>query len=236
MNELFSAAAIGALVTLTALEIVLGIDNIIFISIMSDRLPVAQQAHARRIGLIGAATSRVLFLCFAGWILTLEEELFTVLSHPVSGHDLVLLIGGTFLLAKATHEIYERVEGEHESRKPTTGNTLAAVVVQIMLLDFVFSIDSVVTAVGMTDILAVMIIAVLVSTVVMLFAVSRVSAFIEAHPSVKVLALSFLVLIGTMLIAEGLGQHISHGYVYFAMGFSAFVQGLDIFTTAKCKK
>lgn len=231
MELLLNPEILGAIITLTVLEIVLGVDNIIFISIMSDKLAHADREKARRIGLIGAGASRIVFLCFAGWILSLERELFTVFSHGVSGHDIVLVIGGVFLLGKATHEIYERTEG-HDSDTHTgkKSNTLTGVVVQIMLLDFVFSIDSVVTAVGMTDVLLVMITAVVASVLIMLVAVSQVSRFIERHPSVKVLALSFLVLIGTMLVAEGLGQHIPKGYVYFAMGFSAFVQSLDIFT------
>ena len=235
--DLLNISVIGAVITLTVLEIVLGVDNIIFISIMSDKLAYADREKARRIGLIGAGASRIVFLCFAGWILSLERELFTVFSHGVSGHDLVLLIGGVFLLGKATHEIYERTEGdEHNSDTVRKGTTLVGVVTQIMLLDFVFSIDSVITAVGMTDLLWVMITAVVISVLVMLVAVSQVSRFIERHPSVKVLALSFLVLIGTMLVAEGLGQHIQKGYVYFAMGFSAFVQSVDIFTKNRCSQ
>lgn len=231
MDLLLDPTVIGALLTLTLLEIVLGVDNIIFIAIMSDHLAEHKRASARRIGLIGASASRIVFLCFAGWILSLDNELFTVFSHSVSGHDIVLIIGGLFLLGKAVHEIYERTESHAErTHTNSAGKTFSAVIVQIMLMDFVFSIDSVITAVGMTDLLWVMISAVVISVSVMLVAVGFVSRFIERHPSVKVVALSFLVLIGTMLIAEGFGQHIPKGYIYFAMGFSVFVQTLDIAT------
>jgi predicted tellurium resistance membrane protein TerC len=234
MEVLLDPTVIGAILTLTLLEIVLGVDNIIFIAIMSDNLAEHKRASARRIGLIGASVSRIVFLCFAGWILSLESELFTVFAHSVSGHDIVLIIGGLFLLAKAIHEIYERTESDDEhTPSHKASKTLASVIVQIMIMDFVFSIDSVITAVGMTDLLWVMITAVVLSVSVMLIAVGAVSRFIERHPSVKVVALSFLVLIGTMLIAQGLGQHIPKGYIYFAMGFSAFVQTLDILTSKR---
>lgn len=230
--ELFLDPTIwGALLTLTLLEIVLGVDNIIFIAIMSENVAESKRATARRIGLIGASVSRIMFLCFAGWILSLDNELFTVFSHGVSGHDIVLIIGGLFLLGKAIHEIYERTENHSgHGHSENSKKTMASVITQIMIMDFVFSIDSVITAVGMTDLLWVMIVSVILSVSVMLVAVGGVSRFIERHPSVKIVALSFLVLIGTMLVAEGAGQHIPKGYIYFAMGFSVFVQALEIFT------
>lgn len=231
MEVLLDPTILGALLTLTALEIVLGIDNIVFITIIGDKVQADKRALVRRIGLIGASVSRVVFLCFAGWILSLDNELFTVLSHGVSGHDLVLIIGGLFLLGKATHEIYARSEGDKQSHAVGVATaTVASAIAQIMALDFVFSIDSVITAVGMTEHLWVMISAVLISVSVMLAMVGKVVRFIEAHPSIKLLALSFLLLIGTVLVAEGLGQHIPKGYIYFAMAFSVFVETLDIRT------
>ncbi|MFM9028803.1 MAG: TerC family protein [Bacteroidota bacterium] len=231
MEALLDPTVLGALLTLTVLEIVLGIDNIVFITIISDKVQADKRALVRRVGIVGASVSRIAFLCFAGWILSLDNELFTVLSHGVSGHDLVLIIGGLFLLGKATHEIYARSEGDKKSHAVGVATaTFASAVAQIMAVDFVFSIDSVITAVGMTEHLWVMISAVLISVSVMLAMVSKVVRFIDAHPSIKLLALSFLLLIGTMLVAEGLGQHIPKGYIYFAMAFSVLVEMLDIRT------
>jgi len=231
MEVLLDPTILGALLTLTVLEIVLGIDNIVFLTVISDKVQADKRVLVRRIGLIGAAVLRIVFLCFAGWILSLDNELFTVLSHGVSGHDLVLIIGGLFLLGKATHEIYTHSEKDERSHAVGVATaTVVSAIAQIMVIDFVFSIDSVITAVGMTEHLWVMVSAVLISVSVMLAMFGKVIRFIEAHPSVKLLALSFLLLIGTVLVAEGLGQHIPKGYIYFAMAFSVFVETLDIRT------
>lgn len=231
MEVLLDPTILGALITLTVLEIVLGIDNIVFVMIISDKVQADKRTLVRRIGLIGASVLRIVFLCFAGWILSLDNELFTVLSHGVSGHDLVLIIGGLFLLGKATHEIYTHSEKDERSHAVGVATaTVVSAIAQIMVIDFVFSIDSVITAVGMTEHLWVMVSAVLISVSVMLAMFGKVIRFIEAHPSVKLLALSFLLLIGTVLVAEGLGQHIPKGYIYFAMAFSVFVETLDIRT------
>jgi len=231
MEVLLDPTILGALLTLTVLEIVLGIDNIVFLTVISDKVQADKRVLVRRIGLIGAAVLRIVFLCFAGWILSLDNELFTVLSHGVSGHDLVLIIGGLFLLGKATHEIYTHSEKDERSHAVGVATaTVVSAIAQIMVIDFVFSIDSVITAVGMTEHLWIMISAVLISVSVMLAMFDKVVRFIDAHPSIKLLALSFLLLIGTVLVAEGLGQHIPKGYIYFAMAFSVFVETLDIRT------
>lgn len=217
-----------ALVTLTALEIVLGIDNIIFISILTNKLPEHQQERGRVVGLAGAMIMRILLLLSIGWVIRLENPLFELFGQEFSGRDLILVGGGLFLLAKSTFEIHERLEG-HEGGRATEGAaTFASVIVQIMLLDIVFSIDSVITAVGMTDIIGVMIAAVVIAVVVMMFSAGTIARFVEEHPTVKVLALAFLLLIGMTLVAEGLGQHIPKGYIYFAMGFSVLVEALNL--------
>ena len=217
-----------ALLTLTALEIVLGIDNIIFISILSTKLPQPQQRPARRVGLALAMLMRIALLLSITWVMRLSSPLFSVLDHPVSGRDLILIVGGLFLLAKATFEIHDKLEGEPGHASTRVAASFAAVIVQIILLDIVFSLDSVITAVGMANSIAVMIAAVVIAVGVMLFAADPISRFVEVHPTVKMLALAFLLLIGMALVAEGVGQHIPKGYVYFAMGFSVFVEMLNL--------
>ena len=217
-----------ALATLTFLEIVLGVDNIIFISILSGKLPPDQQPKARRIGLLGAMGTRILLLFSLAWIIKLTAPLFAVMGHPVSGRDLILIGGGLFLLGKSTLEIHERLEGEEGHGSNRVAATFASVIVQIMLLDIVFSLDSVITAVGMVDELWVMITAVVASVAIMMVAAEPISAFVHRHPTVKMLALSFLLLIGLSLLLEGFGQHIPKGYVYFAMGFSVFVETINL--------
>jgi predicted tellurium resistance membrane protein TerC len=217
-----------AFATLTFLEIVLGVDNIIFISILSGKLPAAQQPRARRLGLVGAMVTRVLLLFSLSWIAKLTTPLFTALGHPVAGRDLILIGGGLFLLAKSTFEMHERLEGPEDHAARGRGASFVAVIVQIMLLDIVFSLDSVITAVGMVDDVAVMIAAVIVSAGIMILAAESISAFVHNHPTVKMLALAFLLLIGMSLLLEGFGQHIPKGYIYFAMGFSVFVEMINL--------
>ena len=217
------------LLTLTVLEIVLGIDNIIFISILAGKLPRDQQDKARKLGLIGALVSRILLLLSIAWLARLTAPLVTVLGNEISGRDLILLIGGLFLIAKATHEIHGKLEGEEEpSSTKRAAATLGGVIAQIMVIDIVFSLDSVITAVGMVDEIAVMIIAVVIAVAIMLWASGPISRFVDRHPTVKMLALAFLVLIGTNLVAEGFGQHIPKGYTYFAMAFSVGVEMLNL--------
>jgi predicted tellurium resistance membrane protein TerC len=217
-----------AFLTLTVLELVLGIDNVIFISILSGKLPAEQQPRARYIGLTLALVMRVLLLFSLTWVIGLTAPLFAVFGQEVSGRDLVLLIGGLFLIAKSTHEIHGSLEGEEgeASRKVYSGFT--AVIVQIMLLDIVFSLDSVITAVGMVSNLWIMIAAVVISIIAMMLFAGSIGAFVQRHPTIKMLALAFLLLIGVTLIAEGLHQHISKGYIYFAMAFSVFVEFLNM--------
>jgi predicted tellurium resistance membrane protein TerC len=217
-----------ALLTLTMLEIVLGIDNIIFISILAGKLPAHQQARARRVGLVGAMVTRILLLASLAWIIRLTAPLFTVFGHPFSGRDLILLAGGLFLIYKSTHEIHERLEGESGQAKTRAPSSFAHVVGQIMLLDIVFSLDSVITAVGMARQLGVMIAAVVIAVGIMMFSATAISDYVHRHPTLKMLALSFLLLIGVTLMADGLGQHIAKGYIYFAMGFSVFVEMLNL--------
>jgi predicted tellurium resistance membrane protein TerC len=217
-----------ALGTLTFLEIVLGVDNIIFISILSGKLPADQQPNARRLGLLGALGTRILMLFSLAWIIRLTEPLFTVANTNISGRDLILIFGGLFLLAKATYEIHDKLEGDegHASRKVPASFT--SVIVQIMLLDIVFSLDSVITAVGMVDELWVMVTAVIIAVGIMMVSAEPISAFVHRHPTVKMLALSFLLLIGVSLLLEGFDQHIPKGYIYFAMGFSVFVEMINL--------
>jgi len=217
-----------ALVTLTVLEIVLGIDNIIFISILVGKLPQERQASARTLGLALAMITRILLLLSLAWLTRLTAPLFTLFEHGFSGRDLILLGGGLFLLAKATHEIHGRVEGGAEAPGGGRAASFAATIVQILLLDVVFSLDSVITAVGMANEVIVMMAAIVIAVGVMMIAAGPISRFIEHHPTVKMLALSFLLLIGMTLIADGLGQHIPKDYIYFAMGFSILVEFLNL--------
>jgi predicted tellurium resistance membrane protein TerC len=217
-----------ALVTLSALEIVLGVDNIIFISVLASKLPHAQQARARRVGLLGAMVTRIGLLFSLAWLAKLTAPLFSVLSREISGRDLILIGGGLFLLAKATWEIHENLEGDEPGGKDRAAASFASLIVQIMLLDIVFSLDSVITAIGMARQLGVMVAAVVIAVVVMLWASGPIAEFVDRHPTVKILALSFLLLIGFSLVAEGFGQHIPKGYIYFAMGFSVFVEMLNL--------
>ena len=219
--------ALIALATLTVLEIVLGVDNVIFISILSGKLPLHQQKRARRIGLIAAMGMRLALLSVVAWIAGLVQPLFEVFDRPISGRDLILMGGGLFLLAKATYEIHERLEGPgHQTARAAA--SFASVIGQVMLLDLVFSLDSVITAIGMANDLWVMMTAVVLAVVVMLVAAEPISAVVEEHPTLKILALSFLLLIGMSLLLDGMGQHISKGYIYFAMGFSVMVEMINL--------
>ena len=220
-----------ALLTLTVLEIVLGIDNIIFISILSDKLPREQQNQGRQYGLGLAMVTRVLLLLSLSWIIRLQEPLFTVFSLSITGRDLVLLAGGIFLIGKSTVEIHDKLEGKSDEHSSSTSKkrvTLTSVVLQIGLLDIVFSLDSVITAVGMAKELLIMVLAVIIAVLIMLFASGSISKFVNGHPTIKILALSFLLLIGTSLMVEGLHQEIPKGYIYFAMAFSVFVELLNL--------
>jgi len=224
-----------SLVTLTVLEVVLGVDNVIFISILSAKLPQSQQKRARRIGLLGAMLMRIALLFSITWIARLTEPLINVFGRDLSGRDLILLLGGAFLIAKATYELHERLEGESGHGSGRVAASFTAVITQVMLLDIVFSLDSVITAIGMANNLWVMVSAVILAVLLMLVAAEPISAFVEEHPTIKVLALSFLLLIGMSLVADGLGQHISKGYIYFAMGFSVFVEMINIRVRRKVK-
>ena len=228
MDAFFTSTGLLALVTLTFLEIVLGVDNVIFISILSGKLPRDQQDRARRTGLLAAMGMRILLLLSISWIVRLTAPLFSVLERPISGRDLILIGGGLFLLTKATLEIHERLEGEEGHSSARVAPTFAAVIAQIMALDIVFSLDSVITAVGMADDIAIMVAAVVMSVGVMMFSAASISGFVNRHPTVKVLALSFLLLIGVSLVGDGLGMHIPKGYIYFAMGFSVFVEMVNL--------
>ena len=228
MEALFTADNMIALATLTALEVVLGVDNVIFISILAGKLPAAQQARARRVGLLAAMIMRILLLFSLAWIVRLTEPLFTVFGRGISGRDLILLGGGLFLLAKATIEIHEKLEGVEGARSAKVAPSFGAVIFQIMLLDIVFSLDSVITAVGMAESITVMVVAVMLAVGIMMISAGSVSEFVQEHPTVKVLALSFLMLIGMSLVGEGLGQHIPKGYIYFAMGFSVCVEMVNL--------
>ena len=217
-----------ALATLTFLEIVLGVDNVIFISILSGKLPADQQPRARRLGLLGAMVTRVMLLFSLAWIIRLTEPWFRVAGQEISGRDLILIGGGLFLLGKSTYEIHDKLEGEEGHASDRVAASFASVIIQIMLLDIVFSLDSVITAVGMVDELWVMIAAVMISVGIMMASAEAISAFVHRHPTVKMLALSFLLLIGMSLILEGFDQHIRKGYIYFAMGFSVFVEMINL--------
>lgn len=216
-----------AFLTLTVLEIVLGIDNIVFISILSGKLPVEQQGRARTVGLALAMITRILLLLTLSWVVRLTSPLVTLLNHPISGRDLILIGGGLFLVGKSTREIHHKLEGESRTEVGAYPS-FTSVILQILVLDMVFSLDSVITAVGMVDEVAVMIAAVIAAVAVMLVSAGTIGRFVDRHPTVKMLALSFLLLIGVTLIAEGFGQEISKGYIYFAMGFSVFVEMLNL--------
>jgi predicted tellurium resistance membrane protein TerC len=229
MESLLSTDALIALVTLTAMEIVLGVDNLVFIVILSGRLPARQQLLARRLGLGLALATRIALLFTITWIMGLTAPFVTIRGRGISGRDLILLGGGLFLLFKATWEIYDKVEAAPDAASTGRGRgRLAWVVLQIMLIDVVFSLDSVITAIGMADQLVIMVAAIVIAIVVMLVSMEAVSGFIERHPSVKILALAFLLLIGVMLIAEGMGSHVEKGYIYFAMAFALFVEVLNV--------
>jgi len=224
-----------SLITLTVLEIVLGIDNIIFISILAGKVPREQQKKARSLGLMMALVTRVVLLCSIFLLTKLTRPLFLLIGHQVTGKDLVLLVGGLFLIWKSVHEIHGSLEGEQHGHAPKAGATLGAVVAQIAVIDIVFSLDSVITAVGMAQRVEVMIAAVVIAMVVMLAASGAISDFVNRHPTVKMLALSFLLLVGVVLVGDGLGHHIEKGYIYFAMAFSFGVEMLNLRAKKKAK-
>lgn len=228
MESIFNVQALLALLTLTVLEIVLGIDNIIFISIISQKLPENQQKKGRIVGLLLAMLTRIVLLFSLTWVLGLTKPLVSIFSTEFSGRDFILIGGGLFLLAKSTFEIHEKLEGEEDERAVKVYPSFRSVIIQIMLLDIIFSLDSVITAVGMANSLAVMIMAVVLAVVFMIFFSEKISRFVENHPTIKILALSFLLLIGFTLVADGFGQHIPKGYIYFAMFFSVFVEMINL--------
>jgi predicted tellurium resistance membrane protein TerC len=225
---LLSLPSLVALVSLAGLEIVLGIDNIIFIAILSGRLPAAQQATARRLGIGAAVVTRILLLLSLSWVMGLTRPLFTVAGYAISGKQLILIVGGLFLIAKSTYEIHDKLEGAEHGPGAAAAATMASVILQIMIIDMVFSLDSVITAVGMAQHIEIMIVAVLLAAAVMMVFATPVSDFVHAHPTIKILALAFLILIGVMLVAEGFGQHVNKGYIYFAMAFSLLVELLNM--------
>ena len=224
-----------ALATLTILEIVLGIDNIVFISILAGKLRVEDRARARKIGLSLAMFIRIALLWSITWVMRLTTPWFVTFGNEISGRDLILLVGGLFLIAKSTHEIHDKLEGEEGHGSAKAAASFVGIIIQILLLDIVFSLDSVITAVGMAEDLAVMVLAVVIAVGVMLVSAGAISDFVDRHPTVKMLALSFLLLIGVSLIGEGLDQHIPKGYIYFAMGFSIFVEMINLRVRAKSK-
>lgn len=235
MDWISDPTAWSALAALLTLEIVLGVDNVVFISILASKLPAHEQDKARKIGLLAAGGMRVLLLLAVGWVITLKKELFSIGSVGFSGKELILLAGGLFLIYKATKEIHHKLEGEDGATSAKTAPTVAAVIGQVLLLDLVFSIDSVITAVGMTTYVPVMVIAILTAVVIMLVASKAIYTFVNAHPSVKMLALAFLLLIGVTLLAEGFGEKIPKGYIYASMTFSVFVELLNIGVRRKKK-
>lgn len=238
-ESLFTVEALVALATLTALEIVLGIDNIIFIAILVGRLPAHQRDKGRIFGLGLAMLTRIMLLLSLFWIMKLTTPLFTIFSQDISGRDLILILGGLFLMAKSTTEIHNDIENDGEEEKELKQGSAKGffnILIQIAILDIVFSLDSVITAVGMVDNIIIMILAVMIAVGVMMFASKSISNFIEANPTIKILALSFLILVGVTLIAEGLGLHISKAYVYFAMAFSLAVESVNIYTRKKKAK
>jgi predicted tellurium resistance membrane protein TerC len=228
MNWLLDPQAWIAFATLLALEVVLGIDNVVFISILASKLPAKQQAKARYIGLGLAMVMRIVLLLSLSWVIGLTAPLFTIFRQEISGRDLILIIGGLFLIGKSTHEIHQKLEGEEGHSSSRVRPTFTSVIVQILLLDAVFSLDSVITAIGMVDQIGIMVSAVVVAVIFMMVFAGPISAFVDRHPTVKMLALSFLLLIGMTLIAEGWDQHIPKGYVYSAMAFSVFVEMLNL--------
>jgi predicted tellurium resistance membrane protein TerC len=228
LTAFLTSKGLLALVTLTLLEIVLGVDNVIFISILSAKLPEHDRPRARRVGLVGAMLMRIALLLSIAWVVRLTASLFSIAGRGISGRDLILIGGGLFLLAKATLEIHERLEGEEHQRQGRAAPSFGAVIAQIMALDIVFSLDSVITAVGMADDVSIMVAAVVLSVAIMMLSAGPVSDFVGRHPTIKVLALSFLLLIGLSLVADGLGLHIPKGYIYFAMGFSVFVEMINL--------
>jgi predicted tellurium resistance membrane protein TerC len=229
MESLVTSESLIALGTLAAMEIVLGIDNVVFLAILTSRLPASEQPRARQLGLTLALGVRILLLLGISWVMGLTATLFSVLGRDFSGKSLILLGGGLFLMFKATHEIYDKLEVDHPAAgAPGRRNAFLLVLAQILLIDIVFSLDSVITAVGMAKHLPIMILAMVIAMLVMLVAAGSVSNFVERHPSVKILALSFLLLIGLMLVAEGMGSHVEKGYIYFGMAFSLFVELLNM--------
>lgn len=228
MNWITDPQAWIGLLTLTALEIVLGIDNIIFISILAGKLPAEKQKPARRIGLGLAMITRILLLFSITLIMSLTAPWFTVFGRGISGRDIILIIGGLFLIAKSTHEIHDKLEGKDHETSAKGRASFTSVLIQIMLLDIVFSLDSVITAVGMISELSIMITAIVIAVIIMMWFAEPISNFVNKHPTIKMLALAFLLMIGLLLIADGLGQHIPKGYAYFAMGFSVFVEMLNL--------
>ena len=228
MDWITQPEAWAALATLTALEIVLGIDNIIFISIIAGRLPESQRNKGRVLGLGIAMISRIILLLSITWVMSLTVNLFTVAGHCISGRDMILLAGGLFLLAKSTHEIHQSLEGGESGHKKSTSASFLMTLLQIAIIDIVFSLDSVITAVGLAEDVAVMIIAIVISVAIMMLAAKTISEFVERHPTIKMLALSFLILVGVTLLAEGADYEIPRGYIYFAMAFSVSVEMLNI--------
>ena len=224
------------LATLTLLEIVLGIDNLVFISILSGKVPPEQRNRARTTGLALAMITRILFLLSIAWIVGLESSLFTLFERDFSGRDLIMIAGGLFLIAKSTLEIHHKLEGDSEERKEVKAHSFWGVILQILIIDLVFSLDSVITAVGMVEHVSIMIAAVVIAMIVMIIFARPVADFVERRPTVKMLALSFLLLIGTALVADGLDLHIPKGYIYFAMAFSLFVEILNLMMRGKSKK
>lgn len=233
MEWIFDINVWTALITLTILEIILGIDNIVVISILTGKLPEHQQAKARQIGIALAIITRILFLLSLVWLASLTTKLFSLFGNDLSMRDLILIVGGLFLIYKATHEIHGVMEIKAENRKPKVLAAFGAVVMQILVFDIIFSLDSVITAIGMAQQVGVMIAAVIIAMLMMLVASNSISAFIDKHPSLKMLALSFLLMIGVTLIAEGFELHIPKGYIYFAMGFSGFVETMNILAATR---
>lgn len=228
MDWLTDPQAWIAFLTLVVLELVLGVDNVIFISILSGKLPASQQARARTLGISLAIITRILLLFSLSWIMSLTAPLFSVLNYEITGRDLILILGGLFLIAKSTHEIHQKLEGIEGHSSARIAPSFISVIIQILLLDVVFSLDSVITAVGMVDHLPIMIAAVIVAAIVMIVSAGPISGFVDRHPTIKILALSFLLLIGFTLVVEGLHQHIPKGYIYFAMAFSIGVELLNM--------
>ena len=228
-----------ALATLTMLEIVLGIDNLVFIAILTDRLPHAERPLAYRLGLAGALVTRILLLLSLSWVMRLTDPLFTVLGEEISGRDLIVLVGGLFLIGKSAHEIYEKVEVEDEAerdRGARGGAKMLSIILQIAVMDIIFSLDSVITAVGMAEHVEVMVAAIIVAVLVMLVFAQTIGEFVNRHPSMKILALSFMLLIGVLLVAEGFDRHIPKGYIYAAMGFAVFIELLNMRLRKRHKK